>query len=94
MQKTTQQTVTTNKTVIQYFCDICKKYITDGTYYCANCDLEMCHKCIVTEPPDYVSYCTACFQKGQPFLEKIVELYNDVEDQYHQWKKLCRKKDN
>lgn len=78
------------------YCDVCGVKVS---FYdaetCCKCKKDLCPKCIGHEQDDCDScdcYCKRCWEIGEPFRAKIIELENQIELNNEEWQRLCEVK--
>lgn len=95
-----KKVITTQKITINHkYCDDCETEIRIGMAcniaICEKCGKDLCDKCIGHEDyttGDYrIVYCKNCWTIGEPYLQKIKILEDEIEKLYDEWNNECKK---
>jgi len=84
--------ITKVSTVKHRYCDFCETKLNSNAV-CVCCKKDLCHNCIGHDENDggdyYYFYCQSCWNKGEPYREKIKQLEKEIDILSDEWLKEC-----
>ena len=81
------------RNVTVYFCDICGKKVGAACGRCRICGRDICglHTYTKDNGSDYPdTYCTECWEIGEPRRKRMDDLEEEIEDELDQWHREAR----